>query len=46
MFAALATLPDFGRVEDIAAVAAFTDDLRPTIAREARRTLAALQRIP
>jgi hypothetical protein len=45
LLAALATLTDFGRVDDIPGVAAYTHDARPTVAREARRTLAALQRI-
>lgn len=41
--AALATLSDFGRAEDIPAVAAFADDPRPSVAREARRTLGLLR---
>lgn len=45
LLAALATLTDFGRVEDIPTVIGYTSDVRPTVAREARRTLAALQRI-
>lgn len=45
LIAALATLTDFGRTIDIPAVEAHADDPRPTVAREARRTLAALHRI-
>lgn len=41
--AALATLSDFGRAEDIPAVEAFSDDPRPSVAREARRTLGLLR---
>lgn len=43
--AALATLSDFGRAGDIPTVAAYVDDPRPTVAREARRTLEGLRRI-
>jgi hypothetical protein len=45
LIAALATLSNFGRAEDIPAVAAYVDDPRPTVVREARRTLAGLHRI-
>jgi hypothetical protein len=45
LIAALATLSDFGRAEDIPAVAAYVEDPRSTVAREARRTLEGLQRI-
>lgn len=41
--AALATLSDFGRAEDIARVEPFADDPRPSVAAEARRTLALLR---
>jgi hypothetical protein len=44
--AALATLSDFGRREDLAAVARFAEDPRPAVAREARRTLGMLQALP
>lgn len=43
VLAALATLSDFGRAEDLALVARFEGDPRPSIAREARRTLALLR---
>ena len=45
LIAALATLSDFGRAEDIPAVAAYVEDPRPTVAREARRTLEGLRRL-
>ncbi len=45
LISALATLSDFGRAEDIPAVAAYGEDPRPTVAREARRTLEGLRRI-
>ena len=45
LIAALATLSDFGRAEDIPLVAAYGEDPRPTVAREALRTLAGLRRI-
>jgi hypothetical protein len=40
---ALAALSDLGRVEDIAAVEHFLRDPRPSVAREARRTLGLLR---
>ncbi|WAS98729.1 HEAT repeat domain-containing protein [Nannocystis punicea] len=43
---ALAVLSDFGRRPDIPAVAAFVVDPRPSVAREARRTLELLERLP
>lgn len=43
---ALATLSEFGRRPDIPVVAAFIADPRPSIAREAARTLALLERLP
>lgn len=42
---ALATLSDFGRGEDRAAIARFVGDPRPSVAREAARTLAIVDRI-
>ncbi len=45
LIAALATLSELGRREDIPAVAAYVDDPRPTVAREAQRTLAGLRSI-
>lgn len=45
LLAALATLSDFGRSEDIPKVAAFVGDPRPSLAREARRTLLLLEKI-
>lgn len=45
LLAALATLSDFGRAADIPAVAAYVDDPRPTVARQARSTLEGLHRI-
>ncbi len=45
LLAALATLSDFGRRADIPRVAAFVSDPRPSLAREARRTLALLEKI-
>jgi hypothetical protein len=41
--AALATLSDFGRADDIPLVAAFVADPRPSVAAEARRTLGLLR---
>lgn len=41
--AALATLSDFGRADDIPAVEVFAGDPRPSVAREARRTLGLLR---
>jgi hypothetical protein len=43
VLAALATLSDFGRAEDIPRVEAFADDPRRSIAAEARRTLGLLR---
>ncbi|MCA9692413.1 MAG: hypothetical protein KC636_22630 [Myxococcales bacterium] len=43
--AALATLSDFGRLEDRGVVAARVDDPRASVAREAARTLAAIDRL-
>jgi hypothetical protein len=40
---ALATLSEFGRAEDLACIEAWTDDDRPSVAREARRTCARLR---
>lgn len=42
---ALATLSDFGRAEDRAALARHAADPRPRVAREAARTLALLERL-
>ncbi|PCC66892.1 hypothetical protein SAMN02745121_00378 [Nannocystis exedens] len=43
---ALATLSEFGRRPDRPAVAALVADPRPSVAREARRTLKLLERLP
>ncbi|MFZ6179524.1 hypothetical protein [Nannocystis pusilla] len=43
---ALANLSEFGRRPDIPTVAAFVADARPSVAREAQRTLELLERLP